>query len=274
MKTLGQALSVLLPVFYMIVVFYYGHIFFGRAKKLEDKSTWILIFLLVIHFAQIIIRAVAIESMPLATKFDALSVLAFILLVVYLIIELTVKNKGTGFFVLMLAFIIQSISSVLYSWDLTHNPLLSNPIYAVHVIFTILGYTAICVSALYALMYVMLNHNIRHHQLGLVYDNLPPLTTLERMSIRSIQIGIISLGFGLLLGHIRAGDVLGTYWPMDVKVIFSDLIWISYALGYLIAQFRKWRGRWMAYLSMAGFGILVFANITIIFFIDTFHQFQ
>ena len=273
MRTVSQAISVLLPTLYLLVVLYYGLIFFGRSKKWEIQSTGVLIILLIIHATEILLRGLAIGSIPLSTKFDALSFLALLIVIVYLIIESTVKNRGTGFFTLSLAFVIQSISSVLYSWDLTQSPLLSNPIYAIHVVFTILGYTAICISALYAFMYTMLNHNIRNHQLGNIYDKLPSLQLLEKMSIRAIQIGLFALGLGIFLGHLRAGAILGNYWPLDAKVFFSDLIWFGYALGYIIAQFRKWRGRWMAYLSMTGFAILVLANTTILFIENTFHQF-
>ncbi len=274
MRIYSQALSVILPTIYLLVVFYYGHILFGRSKQIEKQSTWVLIALLIIHATEIALRGLAIGTIPLATKFDALSFLSLIIVTVYLIIELSVKNKGTGFFTLTLAFIIQSISSVLYTWDLTYNPLLKNPVYAVHVVFTIMGYTAICISALYALMYIMLNHNIRNHKLGVIYDKLPSIELLENMSIRSIQIGIITLGIGLFLGHLRAGDVLGSYWPLDAKVLFSDLIWFAYALGYVIAQMRKWRGKWMAYLCLTGFAVLVLANVTILFIENTFHQFK
>jgi len=34
------------------------------------------------------------------------------------------------------------------------------------------------------------------------------------------------------------------------------------------------RGKWMAYLAMFGFGILIRATIMIIFIDNTFHQFQ
>ena len=274
MRTTSQAFSVLLPLIYLIVVFFYGQIFVGRLKKLASYSVLVLIILLAVHAAEIALRGAAIGTIPLATKFDALSFLAFAITIVYLIIELSVDSKATGFFALALSFIIQTIASVLYNWDLTHNPLLSNPIYAVHVVLTILGYTAVSISALYALLYVMLNHNLRNHNLGLVYEKLPPLSLLEQMSIRSVQIGIIFLGLGLLLGHLRALDILGTFMPADYKVIFTDLIWVAYVLAYLISQLRKWRGRWMAYLSMSGFGILIFANIMILFIENSFHQFQ
>jgi ABC-type uncharacterized transport system permease subunit len=129
---------------------------------------------------------------------------------------------------------------------------------------TILGYTAICISALYALLYIMLNHNIKHHRLGLIYEKLPPLNLLEKMSIRSVQIGILFLGIGILLGHLSNGKM---------KIAFSDFIWFCYFIGYLIAQLKKWRGRWMAYLSLTGFAILVITNISLLFIENSYIQF-
>ena len=120
----------------------------------------------------------------------------------------------------------------------------------------------------------MLYHHIKYHRLGLIYEKLPSLGHLERLSIRSVQIGIITLGLGILAGHLHAGDVLGTYWPVDAKVIYNNLIWFGYFIGFSIAQIYKWRGRWMAYLAMVGFAILILSNIMIIFIDNTFHQFQ
>jgi ABC-type uncharacterized transport system permease subunit len=229
--------------------------------------------LIVIHMTHLILRGLAIETLPLVTKLDALSLLALAIVILILIIELTSENKTTIFFAVVLSFIIQTISSLFYSWNLKPHPLLINPLYALHVVLAILGYSAISISALYALLYIMLNHNIKYHRLGVIYEKLPPLRNLERLSIRSIQIGIITLGLGIFVGHLQAKQMLGTYWPMDPKVIYNNIIWFAYFLGLIIAQLYKWRGRWMAYLAMLGFGILIFTNIMIIFIENTFHQF-
>lgn len=274
MKTISQILSVLLPAIYLLVVFIIAYIFFGRKKKLENKILIMLIILIVVHAVQILLRGLALEVLPLSTKFDALSFLAFATIILTLVIERSNENKTMVYFAVFLSFIIQTISSVFYSWNLTPNPLLSDTKYVFHVVLTILGYAAISVSALYALLYIMLYHNIKYHRLGLIYEKLPSLGHLERLSIRSVQIGIITLGLGILAGHLHAGDVLGTYWPVDAKVIYNNLIWFGYFIGFSIAQIYKWRGRWMAYLAMVGFAILILSNIMIIFIDNTFHQFQ
>jgi len=274
MKSSSQIFSLLLPLIYLLVVFLNAYIFFGRNKKLEKKVPIIITLLIVIHASHIILRGLAIKALPLVTKLDALSLLAFTIVILILIIELTSENKTTIFFAVFLSFIIQSISSIFYSWDLTSHPLLDSPLYVLHVILTILGYSGISISALYALLYILLNHNIKHHRLGIVYEKLPPLRNLERLSIHSVQIGIITLGLGILVGHLQAKQILGTYWPMDPKVIYNNIIWLAYFIGLFIAQLFKWRGKWMAYLAMVGFAILVFTNAMIVFIDKTFHQFQ
>jgi len=274
MKTTSQIISLLLPVVYLIVVFLNGYIFFGRNKKLEIWVPYIISILILIHGIHILLRGLAMGLVPMATKFDVLSLLALAIVILILIIELSSNNKTTIFFAVLLSFVIQTISSGFYSWDQIDHPLLQSPFFVVHVILTILGYSAISISALYAFLYIRLNHHIKHHRLGIVYEKLPPLRTLERLSIRSVQIGVVTLGLGILLGHFQAKLVLGTYWPMDPKVIYNNIIWFGYFLGFVIAQIYKWRGRWMAYLAILGFGILIFTNIMIIFIEYTFHQFQ
>jgi len=274
MIPVSKTISTILPVLYLLITLFYGYIFFGRNKKLESKASPLLLILLVFHATHLVFRGITVGTIPLATKLDALSFLAFSLVLLNLIIELSLETKATVFFSLILSFILQATASIFYNWNLLSNSLLSNPIFAIHVVLSVLGYTAICISALNALLYIMLNHNIKYHRFGLVYEKLPPLQLLEKMSIRSVQIGIITLGLGIILGHLQAGAFLGTYWPMDAKVIFSNIIWIGYFVGYIIAQLNKWRGRWMAYLSMVGFVIFVLANITFIFIQNTFHQFQ
>ena len=274
MKQISQTISILLPTVYLLVIVMYGLLFFTKNKKLERVTPILLLSLVILHGLEIFSRGLALHAIPLSSMFDALSFLAFAILIVYGIIELSMKNKATGFIVLLMPFVLQMVSSILYEWDLNTNPLLSNPIFAVHASFTIIGYTGLSISALYALMYIMLNHNIKKRRLGVIYENLPPLDLLEKLSIRSVAIGIIALGTGLLLGHFRSSAVFGDFWLNDPKVILNDIIWFGYFGGYVLARLAKWRGRWMAFLSMGSFVLLLIVNIVLIFIIHSFHQFK
>jgi len=273
MRGISQAISIILPVLYLALSFIYGLIFFTQNKKNERKISVLLVILIIVHGIGIILRGFTLGALPFSTIADAISFWAFALTCVYFMIELTVRNRSTGVFFVSLAFVMQLVSSTFYDWDPAPNPMLNNPVFTIHVVFTIMGYTAICISSLYALLYIMLNHNIKYHRFGLVYDKLPSLSILENLSIRSVQIGIVLLGLGIFLGHLRAGALLDSYLPSDPKVILTDLIWLIYLVGYGIAQQKKWRGRWMAYLSLTSFLVLILGNMAVILLLDSFHHF-
>jgi ABC-type uncharacterized transport system permease subunit len=211
--------------------------------------------------------------MPLSSVHDAASFLAFSILLVYMIIEISLKNQASGLFILSFAFILELVSTYYLTWEKETNELLTNPYFAVHASLSVMGYTALSLSAIYAMMYAVQNNNLKKKKMGLLYRQLPPLTFLEKMSIRSVVIGIILLGIGILHGHIQANRVLGTYWPMDPKVILSDAIWGFYFIGYIVSRIMKWRGRWMANLALSGFLVLLIVSGMVMFLMDSFHRF-
>jgi ABC-type uncharacterized transport system permease subunit len=89
-----------------------------------------------------------------------------------------------------------------------------------------MGYTALSLAAIYALMYIIQNNNLKKRKLGNLFSQLPALTYLEKMSMRSVVTGIVLLGIGLLLGHLQAMELIGEFWPKDMKVIISDAVWL------------------------------------------------
>ncbi len=273
MELLSKIISYILPVFYLAVVYVYYRIFFGKQKSFNAITIPLLIALLLVHALEIIIRLIGLNAMPLSTAFDALSFLAFSILFVYLVIEWTTKNKASGLFIMSFAFLSEVISSFNYSWKIETNELLTNTNFALHASLTIMGYTALSLSAIYALLYIIQNKNMKKRRFGIIYDQLPALSYLELMSIRSVVIGIILMGTGLLLGHIQAKTVFGAYWVNDAKIIITDIIWLFYLAGYVLANILKWRGRWMAILSLSGFLILLIAAILVMITTESFHKF-
>lgn len=273
MKTFSFILSYLLPVLYLAMVYLYYTIFSGKKKSLVKKTTPFLFTLAAIHLLELITRHIALNTMPFSNIHDAFSFLAFSILLVYTIIELSVNNRASGLFILLFAFFLEIISTVNIPWTPETNPLLRDPFFVIHASMSIVGYTALSLSAIYAFMYVIQNRNLKKHKLGVLYNQLPALSYLEKMSIRSVAIGIIMLGLGILHGHIQANNVFGSYWLIDVKVIITDIIWLLYLIGYILARFKRWRGKWMAYLSLAGFIILIIGGVSVVLVFESFHQF-
>jgi len=273
MKLFSQILSYALPLLYLGVIYFYYLIFTGQDKRLVNKTTYMLVGLLIIHAIEIISRLVAIHAIPLSTMHDGLSFLAFSILFVYMILELSLKNKGSGLFILSFAFIFEFFSSFNVSWTVETNPLLKDPSFAIHASVSIMGYTALALSALYALMYILQNRNIKKRNLGKLFNQLPAITYLEKMSVRSVFIGIILLGIGILQGHLEANSVMGSFWQNDIKVIVIDSIWIIYVIGYAVSRLMRWRGIYMAYFSILGFLFLILGGYLVIYISESFHAF-
>lgn len=274
MQTVGQALNYILPVLYLTVIYIYYIIYSGKNKRLAGKTTYILAILLSIHAAEIIIRNIALNTMPLSSAHDAYSFLAISILFVYMIIEMGLSERGSGLFILFFAFILQLISISYLSWIPETNELLSNPTFAIHASISIMGYTALSLAAIYAAMYLMQKHNLKKRQMGKLFTQLPALNFLERMSIRSVIIGIVLLGIGILLGHRQAYKLIGSYWPNDIKVVLTDTIWVAYLAGFLLSRKLKWRGDKNAYLSLSIYIILVIGGAVVLYLTESFHQFN
>jgi ABC-type uncharacterized transport system permease subunit len=160
------------------------------------------------------------------------------------------------------------------SWVPETNELLTNKTFAIHASMAITGYTALSLGAIYALMYIIQNNNLKKRRLGKMFSQLPALTYMEKMSLRSVVTGIIALGVGLLLGHYQALVMIGEFWPKDVKVIISDAVWLIYLAGYILTSVKKWRGEKLAYLSLYGFIILIIGGGIIIYMSESFHKFN
>jgi HemX protein len=273
MKAFSFTVSYLLPIFYLGIVILYYRIFTGKIKTRLSKTTPFLIGLLIFHIIELAIRTYALGTMPLSSIHDAASFLALSILLVYMIIELSLNNRASGLFILSFAFILEVISTFYLTWEKETSELLTNPYFAVHASMSVMGYTALSLSAIYALMYIIQNRNLKKKKMGLLYTQLPALTYLEKMSIRSVVIGIILLGLGIMHGHFQSNRVFGTYFPMDPKVLLSDAIWLFYFFGYILSRIMKWRGRWMANLALSGFFVLLMVSVLVMFLMESFHRF-
>ncbi len=273
MKTLSQIINYALPALYFFVVIVYYQIFKFQKRDLEKYTVPLLLVLLFFDGFSIVSRIIALNLMPLSTIFDAFSLLSFCVIFVYLIIETTIKNKSTGLFLVSFAFVFKTIAAFHFKWNAKSSAILSDPTFAVHASLTICGYTALTISAIYAVLYMVQEHNMKKKKFDVVSLQLPPLAYLESMSIRSVTIGILVIGIGLGLGHIQAYKMFGKLWLPDPKIIISDLIFIFYFSGYIINKFLKLNSKWMARFSLLGYIILLASAISVVTISNSFHNF-
>lgn len=269
-----DGLIILIPLLYAGLVVLYGVSFFGHGAALGPLKTRALLFTIGAHLIYVLLRTVVFDHPPVTTVFEIMTMLALSIAIGYAYIELRTKTSNTGFFILLLAFLFQLVSS-LFIRDLREIPeILRSRLLGFHVSAALLGYTAISLSAVYGLLYLMLYHEIRSTRFGLIYKRLPNLETLERMSHKAEVFGFVMLSVAIVVGLVWLPRAFENFSYWDPKLIGTLVIWVLYAVGLSAKRSFGWQGRKTMIISLVGFGF-VFLSMTVInLYMSGFHSFH
>jgi cytochrome c-type biogenesis protein CcsB len=87
---------------------------------------------------------------------------------------------------------------------------------------------------------------------------LPASRTLDMLAYRTAAFGFPIWTFAIIAGAIWAQSAWGRYWGWDPKETWSFIVWVVFA-AYLHARATAgWRGRRAAWISIVGFGAMLF----------------
>lgn len=131
-----------------------------------------------------------------------------------------------------------------------------------HIIALLVAYAALCFSLLASLMYLVQERRIKgklHFSAKsgggtwfAPFEWLPPLDTLERVALATLEFGFPCMTVGLIIGSVLTQETpLGASYFSDPKVIASFVSWAVYVLLLFIRRSAGLRGRKAAYVSGA-----------------------
>ncbi|WP_248635508.1 c-type cytochrome biogenesis protein CcsB [Desulfatibacillum aliphaticivorans] len=93
---------------------------------------------------------------------------------------------------------------------------------------------------------------------GRVNKMLPDLGVLDELTYQTILFGFMFLTAGIITGSVWANSAWGRYWSWDPKETWSLITWLIYGAMIHSRLVRGWRGRRTVYLSLFGFGAVLF----------------
>jgi ABC-type uncharacterized transport system permease subunit len=127
-----------------------------------------------------------------------------------------------------------------------------------HIAALLLAYAALCFSLLASVLYLLQERRIkskpraRQDSRWAPFDWLPPLDTLERIALATLEFGFPCMTVGLVIGSVLAQETpLGASYFLDPKVIASFVSWAIYVVLLFVRRGAGLRGRRAAYLSGA-----------------------
>jgi ABC-type uncharacterized transport system permease subunit len=206
------------------------------------------------------------HRLPIATVFESLLVLAWILAAIdlYLVVH-SPKPVAVGLFILpvVLALVtVAGLSAPRDDWSRWGGQV--NFWGWVHGLFLLFGAVFTCVAFVAGLMYLMQANRLKHKRplrFGLA---LPSLEQSERLNRAAISVAFPLLTFGLLIGlvldlAVRRGPAgMPMAWT-DPKVLSAGAMWLVFA-ALLHARYRPaMRGRRVMLLTVVAFAFMIFA---------------
>jgi cytochrome c-type biogenesis protein CcsB len=204
-------------------------------------------------------RGLAAGHWPLTSRYEFALCFAWAILAIYLLLEASWRERRAGVFVLALALVVATYAVTRPAAEQTIVPLLPalrSLWLQIHVLTALVGYAAFAIAAGLGLM--LLASNIQRPTSNF---RLPSEEETSRAMERTIGLGFPWLTLSILTGAIWAQNAWGRYWGWDPKETWALATWLWYLLVLHARPLRRWRGRRLAALVIAGFCLVLFTFV-------------
>ena len=293
------AFGIVLALYLVAAVTYFHHLVFRRRAvlKVARGAAYAGVAL---HGASIVARGIDAGRAPWGNLFEYVTVVGFLIVLAYLVIERVWRTEALGGFVLGTAVAALGGSILAYVPPGPLVPALNSYWLLIHVAMATIASAMFTLGFVFTILYLIQDRRERRlaasrtpapaRTPALVAagvgerpedyvlaeepaepdaghpstrSRLPAASTLDRLAYRTIVFAFPIWTLAVVLGAIWAEEAWGRYWGWDPKEVWAFVTWVMFA-GYLHARATVgWRGRRAAVLAILGFASLVF-NLTVV----------
>jgi len=266
-------------LFYAAAAAAYVAHFSKRDPRTGRTATALLGGALLAHTFLIGMQTMQAGYAPLVGTTAAISAFVWLLGLSYLYVEIATDERAMGAFVAILL----AALAILPALNPATEPrpaLLTSPLFTVHVLSMLFAYASFALAFVLGITYVLLFKEIKAKHLGFFYARLPSLQVLDAMNARAVIVGWLFLTCGLAVGIVWASQITGSTDPRakamhiaDPKILVALISWIMYSFALFARRAIGWSGRRAAWLSAAGFVIVLLNLLPVGYFLTRSHNF-
>ena len=148
--------------------------------------------------------------------------------------------------------------------------------FRLHMFLAIVAYSLFTIAMLHAVLMAVADRLLHvkgrkaadAHVLRGPVANLPPLLTIERMFFRLVGVAFAFLTVTLATGMVLSDSMFGRAMRFNHESVFAVMSWITFLILLWGRVFRGWRGRTALRWTIAGFVMVVLANIGTAFVLE------
>ena len=218
---------------------------------------------MVFHLVSLTEAVVQSGQLASASVHNAESLLAFLIMVVFMLAYMIYRTTTPGIVVFPLVFLLTFVAAtgqqplVFASLAVKHGWL------AAHILTIFTGYAALFLSFGASILYLMQERALKSKRkiASGMFARLPALQVIDDIGYRSLMLGFPFMTLGLLAGIVVAESAYKRIDFFDPKILFSILMWAVYLLMVFMRLHAGWRGRRAALLASAAFITVIMAWI-------------
>ena len=188
---------------------------------------------------------------------EALSFYSWLMVGVYLLVQLKYRITVLGSIIAPLAFLMCFSAFAFGSGSAELPPELKTYWLPFHITFAFLGNAVFALAFGVSLMYLLEEYQLKNKKRKILYRRFPSLETLDRLNYVFLVWGFPLMTLGIITGSLWAGVQWGDYWSWEPRQIASSIAWLFYGAllhGRITAGLR---GRKAAFLTIAGFAVVL-----------------
>lgn len=194
---------------------------------------------------------------------QALSVMLFLGVTLYWVESLFYSLEGLEPLILPLAAFAAPLPS-LFAGRLVE---VQTAEFKVHLALAMIAYSLFTIALLHATLMAIAERRLHQKQASFV-THLPPLLTLERSLFRVIGIAFVFLTLTLATGIALTNSMFGRPLRFNHETIFAILSWVTFAALLIGRSAYGWRGRTALRWTIAGFIMVLLANVGTAFVLE------
>ena len=220
-----------------------------------------------VHTAGLSQRWTEAGHFPAVGVHDLSALLAWAMVLVFLITYVRTRMEALGIVVYPMAFALLLVANLTPAAD-SGDPVLKSLFLPIHTTLAALGYAALFLGFAMGLLYLIQEAELKSGSPRAFYYLIPSLERCDTIAGRTLAVGFGFLSLAIITGMLWSHQAFGYYWTGDAKEWSALLAWVIYVFLLVARERTGWGGRRGALLGIVGFVVVVFTFVSMTAFTE------
>jgi ABC-type uncharacterized transport system permease subunit len=216
---------------------------------------------MVFHFVSLTEAVVQNRQIAAALIHNPQSLLAFLIMIGFMIAYMVYKTTTPGIVIFPLVFLLTFVAATGEQPLIFASLLVRRGWLGVHILTIFIGYAALFLSFGASILYLLQERSLKSKNANMMFNRLPSLQVIDEIGYRSLMLGFPFMTLGLIAGSVVAESAFGKVDFQDPKIFLSVLMWAVYMVMVYTRLNSGWRGRRAAMLASIAFVAAIVAWI-------------